>query len=165
MILIAIGANLPGPEGETPRAACIQAAEAVSALAGLRAVALSPWYRTAPVPRADQPDYCNGVLRLEGEAAPEPLLHALHAIEARFGRMREAVNAARTLDLDLIEWHGLVRTEAPPLLPHPRAHLRAFVLRPILDIAADWMHPVLGLNAAQLLVDVADQPVAPWDPP
>jgi 2-amino-4-hydroxy-6-hydroxymethyldihydropteridine diphosphokinase len=164
MILVAIGGNLPAADGTPARISCARAAEAVADLPGLTPVALSPWYRTAPVPRADQPDYCNGMLRLEGEADPEALLAALHRIEAQFGRERQAVNAARTLDLDLIEMNWLVR-QAPPILPHPRAHLRAFVLRPILDIAPDWVHPVLKLDAARLLAGIAGQLVVPWDQP
>jgi 2-amino-4-hydroxy-6-hydroxymethyldihydropteridine diphosphokinase len=165
MILIAIGGNLPAVDGPPARVSCERAAGAVADLPGLAPVALSPWYRTAPIPRADQPDYCNGMLRLEGEADPEALLAALHRIETQFGRQRHAINAARTLDLDLIEMNGLIRNPSSPVLPHPRAHLRAFVLRPILDIAPDWVHPVLKLDAARLLAGIAGQIVVPWDQP
>ncbi len=163
MILVAIGANLPAPGGISVRMSCAEAAEAVGRLPGLRPVKLSPWYRTAPVPAADQPDYCNGALRLEGNGDPAMLLAALHGIEAQFARTRGAVNAARTLDLDLIEMNGLVRRDPPPILPHPRAHLRAFVLRPVLDIAPDWVHPVLQLDAARLLAGIAGQTLGFWD--
>jgi 2-amino-4-hydroxy-6-hydroxymethyldihydropteridine diphosphokinase len=164
MILVAIGANLPAPDGTPARISCVKAAEAVSLLPWLRPVALSRWYRTAPMPAADQPDYCNGMLRLEGQADPVMLLAALHGIEARFARKRGVADAARTLDLDLIEMNGLIRDD-PPILPHPRAHLRAFVLRPILDVAPDWVHPVLRRGAARLLAEVAAQTVEMWDQP
>lgn len=163
MILVAIGANLPGPDGAPPDETCARAADALAGLPGLRLEALSPWYRTAPIPRADQPDYCNGVARLEGEAEPAALLAALHRIEAAFGRERGAANAARTLDLDLIELNGLVRRDPPPILPHPRAHERAFVLRPVLDIAPDWVHPLLHLGAGRLLEGIAGQGIARWN--
>lgn len=162
MILIAIGANLPGPAGASPRETCISALDAVRALPGLEFRAVSPWYRTAPVPRdASQPDFCNGVARFSGAAEPEALLAALHRIEARFGRVRSAPNAARTLDLDLIDLNGLVRDAPPPILPHPRAHLREFVLRPLLDVAPDWVHPRSGTAGRSLLDTVPDDKGAP----
>ncbi|MCF3946865.1 2-amino-4-hydroxy-6-hydroxymethyldihydropteridine diphosphokinase [Acidiphilium sp. AL] len=171
MILIAIGANLPGPDGASPRDTCIRALEAVRALPGLEFRAVSPWYRTTPVPRdASQPDFCNGVARFDvarfaGVAEPEALLAALHRIEAEFGRERSVPNAARTLDLDLIDLNGLVRDAPPPILPHPRAHLRAFVLRPLLDVAPDWVHPRSGAAGMSLLDTVpggSDAPIGRW---
>ncbi|HQT83420.1 MAG: 2-amino-4-hydroxy-6-hydroxymethyldihydropteridine diphosphokinase [Acidiphilium sp. 37-64-53] len=166
MLLIAIGANLPGAEGGSPRTTCDQAVHALRNLPDIRFVALSGWYRSAPVPRDDgQPDYCNGVVRFEGEPDPAWLLASLHKIEAEFGRTRSVANAARTLDLDLIDCNGIICTEASLVLPHPRAHLRPFVLQPILDIAPDWVHPDLDLTAAALLAALP-QPAAgsmmPW---
>jgi len=162
MILIAIGANLPGLQGEPANETCRLAAEAVTALPGLQFHSLSQWYRTAPVPKADQPDYCNGVIRMGGQIAPEVLLRQLQEIETRFGRARGAANAARTLDLDIIDLNGITRAAPDPILPHPRAHLRAFVLRPILDVAPDWRHPTLHGGLAALLADLAEQDIEPW---
>ena len=65
-------------------------------------------------------------------------------------------NAARPLDLDLIAMDGLVRAAPDPVLPHPRAHLRDFVLRPLCDVAPDWVHPALGLSAAALLARLGE---------
>lgn len=151
MILVALGGNLPGPDGAPPEETGARAAAAIGRLPGLTPVALSPWYRTAPVPPSGQPDYVNAVLRLSGQAEPETLLAALHGLEAEAGRERGEANAARTLDLDLIELDGLVRPDIPPILPHPRAHLRPFVLVPLLDVAPDWRHPTLGKGATELL--------------
>jgi 2-amino-4-hydroxy-6-hydroxymethyldihydropteridine diphosphokinase len=155
MILVAIGANLPGPGGATPLQTCRAAVLALRDVPGLRPEAMSRWYETAPVPPSDQPNYVNGVARLgriAGTAiSPESLLASLHAIEARFGRRRAGVNAARTLDLDLIDMDGLVRGTPDPILPHPRAHLRAFVLLPLLDVAPGWVHPAKGKSARMLL--------------
>lgn len=163
MILVAIGANLPGGDGVSPREVCQEAAEAVRAIPGLAFVALSHWYRTAPIPRSEQPDYCNGMIRLEGEIAPAALLAALQEIEARFGRARGERNAARTLDLDIIDINGAVRALPDPVLPHPRTHLRAFVLRPLLDVAPGWRHPALRRSVATLLAELPPQPIQPWD--
>jgi 2-amino-4-hydroxy-6-hydroxymethyldihydropteridine diphosphokinase len=162
MILIAIGANLPDPAGEPPLAACQAAAEALGNLPGLTLKAVSGWYRSGAIPHGEQPDFCNGVVRLEGEAAPAELLARLHALEGKFGRERSTPNAARTMDLDLIDLNGMIRATPAPILPHPRAHLRAFVLRPILDVAPDWWHPTLRASVTTLLVDLPQQDISPW---
>ena len=153
--LVAIGANLPGPDGASALETCRRAAEALRHLPGLRLAALSAWYRTAPVPPSGQPDYVNGVARLEGWADPAAMLAALQHIEQAHGRQRGVADAARTLDLDLIALGGLVRSAPDLVLPHPRTHLRRFVLAPLCDVAADWVHPVLGRSAAELLAGLA----------
>src|SRR5213592_3668864 len=149
VILVAIGANLPGRDGAPPLEACRLAAAALDALPGLRLRALSHWYLSAPVPPSAQPPYVNAValLQVEPGAAkldPGVLLATLQAMEAAAGRVRGEPNAPRTLDLDIIamgEGGQLVRTTPDPVLPHPRAHERAFVLVPLLDVAPDWIHP------------------------
>jgi 2-amino-4-hydroxy-6-hydroxymethyldihydropteridine diphosphokinase len=83
----------------------------------------------------------------------------LQACEARAGRLRGAANAARPLDLDIIDMGGMVRDAPDPVLPHPRAHLRAFVLRPLRDVAPGWVHPRLGVTVSALLEGVAEQDV------
>lgn len=151
MILVAIGANLPGPGGEPPVETCRRSLIEIERLPGLRIVALSRWYRTAPVPASDQPDYINGVVGLMGMVDPANLLRELQAIEQICGRIRGVPNAARTLDLDIIDMDGLVRDAPDPILPHPRAHERAFVLRPLREVAPDWVEPRLGQSVEALL--------------
>jgi 2-amino-4-hydroxy-6-hydroxymethyldihydropteridine diphosphokinase len=163
MILIAIGANLPGVEGGSARMTCERAAARLREMPDLLHVALSPWYRTVPIPKSGQPDYCNGVIRLEGDPRPADLLAELQEIELDFGRMRAEPNAPRTLDLDIIDLNGAIRAVPDPVLPHPRAHLRAFVLRPILDVAPAWRHPTLRIGVATLLAGLPEQGVRPWD--
>lgn len=167
MILVAIGANLPGPDGAPAIETCRRAAAALDALPGLRLRALSRWFATAPVPPTPGvPDYVNGVALLAprpGAAAPDPaaLLAALQGIEAAFGRVRPYPNAPRTLDLDLLDLGGLVRAGPDPVLPHPRLQERGFVLAPLCDIAPGWGHPVLGVTAAELLAGLPPQGVRP----
>ena len=143
-ILVAIGANLHGQQGQTPRQACDWAVDRLAMLPGLQVVARSRWYRSSPVPPSGQPDYINGVVRLAGNAEPRGLLAALHAIEAEAGRVRTQVNAARTLDLDLLAIDDLVIVGDGLVLPHPRLQDRAFVLLPLAEVAPDWVHPLLG---------------------
>jgi 2-amino-4-hydroxy-6-hydroxymethyldihydropteridine diphosphokinase len=70
-------------------------------------------------------------------------------------------NAARTLDLDIVAMDGLVREAPDPQLPHPRAHLRAFVLLPLRDVAPGWVHPVLGRRVEALLAALPPQDIRP----
>ena len=150
MILIALGANLPGRFGSA-LAACQFGLARLAEVPGLRVVGCSAFYRTAPVPASDQPDFINAVAACTGDVAPDVLLAALHTIEAEAGRVRGMVNAARVLDLDLIDWHGVTREAPPPVLPHPRAHLRGFVLLPLREVAPDWRHPVSGETVTEMI--------------
>ncbi len=162
MILIALGANLPAPGDLQPDMTCDAGVAAICGIPGLEFVAVSAWYRTKPIPKSDQPDFCNGIVRMEGNIAPAALMQKLQEIEARFGRVRGVLNAARTLDLDIIDLNGMIRAVPAPILPHPRAHLRAFVLRPILDVAPGWRHPTLRQGVSSLLSDLAPQGIEPW---
>jgi 2-amino-4-hydroxy-6-hydroxymethyldihydropteridine diphosphokinase len=162
MILVAVGANLPRPDGASALDTCRDAVRVLAELPGTRLESVSRWYESEPIPPSGQPKYINGVARLERvpEAlaspgvSPGPLLAALQAIEARFGRRRAEPNAARTLDLDLIDMDGVVRDTPDPILPHPRAHLRAFVLLPLLEVAPDWVHPRTGRTGRAWLAEI-----------
>lgn len=150
MLLVGLGANLPY-QGGTALDTCRWAATRLDCIPGLRLCALSRWYRTMPVPPSGQPDYINAAAHLTGSIAPEALLLALQAIEAEAGRQRSVANAARTLDLDIIAMDQIVRNAPDPVLPHPRAHQRGFVLAPLADVAPDWFHPRLRLPLSALL--------------
>ncbi|MBR0656719.1 2-amino-4-hydroxy-6-hydroxymethyldihydropteridine diphosphokinase [Plastoroseomonas arctica] len=164
-MLVAIGANLPGPDGASALETCRRAARLLDGICGLHLVALSRWWESAPIPPAPgMPPYVNGVALLAGEAVPEAVLNALHAIEDRFGRVRPFANAPRTLDLDLIDAGGRVLDGPGLVLPHPRAHLRAFVLRPLAEVSPGWVHPRSGLPVGALLDKVAAQDARPLSP-
>jgi 2-amino-4-hydroxy-6-hydroxymethyldihydropteridine diphosphokinase len=155
MILVAVGANLPASGGREPIETCRQAVAAMNLLPGLRVRGLSRWYESAPVPPSGQPPYVNAVVHLAVEHGavidPAALLAQLMAIETANGRTRGVANAARTLDLDIIAMGGLVRSAPDPILPHPRAHERAFVLAPLAEVAPAWRHPVLHRSVSDLL--------------
>ena len=136
---VGLGANL----GDDLGATLTQAALHLAALPGTRVVALSSAWRSAPVD-ATGPDFLNAVAALDTELAPLALLDALQAIEQAHGRERPYRNAPRTLDLDLL-LHGDVVMDTPRLtLPHPRLGQRAFVLRPLLEIAPALAHLARG---------------------
>jgi 2-amino-4-hydroxy-6-hydroxymethyldihydropteridine diphosphokinase len=140
---------------------CERAVRAVAGLAYVEGCTVSRWYSTAPVPPGPQPRYINGVVRCAGAVEPERLLADLHALERAAGRVRGAPNAARTLDLDIIDMHAIVRAAPDPILPHPRAHERAFVLYPLRDVAPDWVHPRLRLSIAALIAALPPQDIFP----
>lgn len=150
MILVGIGSNLAAPGFSSPLAT---AAAALARFAEIGAVSrrCSRWYETAPVPPSDQPWYVNAVAIVETPLMPAVLLEALLALEIRFGRQRSLPNAARTLDLDLLAYDNEIIDTPHLTLPHPRLHLRRFVLEPLCEIASDWRHPCLGSTAAELL--------------
>src|SRR5262249_19382772 len=105
-----------------------------------------------------QPHYINAIVACNvGVHAPDQLVKVLQEIEQRFGRVREQRWGARTLDLDLIDLDGLVGDFDGVVLPHPRAHERAFVLAPLAEVAPDWRHPVLHKSAAELLAALPDR--------
>ena len=106
----------------------------------------SRWYTSQPVPPSDQPWYVNGVVAVETALAPMALLDALLAVEAGFGRHRGVPNAARTLDLDLLDYDGTQCAGERLALPHPRLHERRFVLAPLAEIAPAMAPSAIGEN-------------------
>lgn len=154
MILIAAGSNLPFC-GVDSQDLVLHSFSAIGRFADI--VAQSPLYESPAWPNAADPPFVNAVLRIDTDIPPATLLAALHAVEAAFGRTRSARNAPRTLDLDLIAYGDVVSTA--PVLPHPRALSRAFVLAPLADIAPDWRPPGSRHTVAALCDSLADRAV------
>jgi 2-amino-4-hydroxy-6-hydroxymethyldihydropteridine diphosphokinase len=123
---------------------------------------LSPLYRTAPIGSEEaQPDYINGVAACRTNLAPEALMRWLLETERQFGRDRGKDvmrNSPRTLDLDLLLYDTVVMDTPLLVLPHPRLHQRAFVLRPLLDVMPNMSVPGLG-QLDQYLPQVANQAI------
>lgn len=148
---IGLGANL----GDAP-ATLLLAADKLANSKGVTHLRLSPLYRTAPI-ESSGPDYINAVAALQTCLEAHELLDALQAIEQLHGRERPYRNAPRTLDLDLL-LYGEQHIATPRLeVPHPRMHLRAFVLQPLSDLAPD-LH-LAGRSLPELLKTCADQPL------
>ena len=150
MILVGIGSNLAAPGYGSPQDT-VEAAVAALPRVGVAVVGRSPWYLSEPMPASDQPWFVNGVAAVATDLPPPALLARLLALETRFGRERIARNAARSLDLDLLDYDGHQCSTASLTLPHSRLHERRFVLVPLRDIAPDWRHPQLGMTAAELV--------------
>ena len=151
-IFIGAGANLAHPTYGFPRET-LEAAFQELGRRGVQVLRVSPWYSTAPVPASDQPWYQNAVIEVATDLGPDKLLATLHEVEEAFGRVRTVANAARMIDLDLLDFRGEIAPESPEraTLPHPRLATRAFVLRPLADLAPDWRHPVTGEPIRALL--------------
>ncbi len=163
-VLIGLGANLSHPRHGGPRAT-LEAALAGLEGSDIRIHARSRWYRSAPVPASDQPWFVNGVAALETALEPAVLLARLHELEAAFGRRRGQRNAARTLDLDLLDFRGRISEPGErPELPHPRLAGRAFVLLPLAEVAPGWRHPVSGQRIEAMIADLPlDQRAEPLE--
>lgn len=154
MILVALGANLPDEHGREARETLRAALDTLAAQPDIRLAAASRLWESAPVPMSDQPWFVNAVAAVETALPPRALLDRLHGIEAAFGRVRRIRWEARVLDLDLIAYDDLVCGDDQAsglVLPHPRLAERAFVLRPLSDIAPDWHHPATGEGLATML--------------
>ena len=161
MILIGLGSNLESAGGHST-VQNIKNALAYCETRGIRILQSSRFYETAPVPADDTPWYVNAVAEVSTELPARDLLTRLLAIETQLGRVRGTQNAPRIIDLDLLDFKGWITTEKNLILPHPRMTERAFVLRPLNDIAPSWRHPVSGKSAIRLLHEFkADQIVRP----
>jgi len=150
---VGIGSNLDDPVKQVQTAF-----DELAALPATRLAARSSLYRSAPVGYAAQPEFVNAVAGLDTSLAARELLAELQRIEERHGRRRSFANAPRTLDLDLL-LYGREEISAPALtVPHPRMHERAFVLRPLVEIAPQIEIPGIGA-ARDRLPRCAGQPV------
>jgi 2-amino-4-hydroxy-6-hydroxymethyldihydropteridine diphosphokinase len=150
---IGIGSNLDEPKSHVGLAF-----EDLAQIPGTSVVKRSSLYRSGPVGYADQPDFVNAVAGIETSLPASRLLAELKEIEARHGRQRSFRNAPRPLDLDILLYGELTLSLAHLTLPHPRMHERAFVLKPLLEIAPETVIPGVG-SVKDCLEKVADQKV------
>lgn len=155
MILIALGANLPHLAGQP--ADTLKRALGELERQGVEIREVSAFYETPAWPDPADPAFVNAVAAVKTSLQPVELLMLLHGVETAFGRLRSAANAARTLDLDLLDYDGRVMAEPELTLPHPRMVSRSFVLVPLRDVAPGWRHPVTGQGLAELLAALPDR--------
>ncbi|NBV21543.1 MAG: 2-amino-4-hydroxy-6-hydroxymethyldihydropteridine diphosphokinase [Proteobacteria bacterium] len=157
LAFVALGGNLGAAQANV-----CAAMELLAALAATPLLRSSLW-RTTPVDcPPGSPDFINAAVAFTPlpHFTPETLLAELHKLEREFGRQPKVVlNEARPLDLDLIAWGGEVRNTPTLILPHPRAHLRRFVLEPLCELAPNLVLPGQIKTIAQLLADLRSDEV------
>ena len=122
---------------------------------GINLIKISKWYKSEPYPKLYQPWYVNAVAKITTKETSENLIKNLHKIENTFGRKRNKQNESRTLDLDIIDYNGIIKTDYP-ILPHPRMHIRKFVILPLRDIEPEWLHPNFNTKINDLILQCTD---------
>ena len=152
LAFIALGSNL-----DQPKSKILQAMNNLAELSDQPLLRSSLW-ETSPVDcPPGSPPFINAVIGLvpRGNETPESLLRKLQKLETGFGRKRKKIlNEARPLDLDLIAFGKETRTDKNLVLPHPRAHLRRFVLQPLTEIAPNYRLPHQSRTVSQLLAEL-----------
>lgn len=168
-IAVALGANLPSRHSSVANT-LTSALALIAESRGFSVIRTSRWFRSPAFPPGSGPDFVNGATLIESELEPDQILGVLHEIEERLGRERNRRWAPRVCDLDLLfhadlilpdrrtveDWieidRGKAQVVAPPrlILPHPRLHERAFVLVPLMDVAPEWRHPVIGRTIREM---------------
>jgi 2-amino-4-hydroxy-6-hydroxymethyldihydropteridine diphosphokinase len=139
---------------------CDRAMRLLGLLPDTQVIAVSSLYETEPVPDAGAPGegwFLNGVVQIETDITPQSLLTVCREIERSLGRDREHRSGPRTLDLDLLLYGNCVVQEQELAVPHPRLHLRRFVLEPLVELEPTLVHPLLKQTVSQLLAQLTDK--------
>lgn len=150
---IALGANLSNPKDNFQLALDDMQGEGI-----IVEQVSSLWHSPAWPAGLGHPDYINAVAKIRTNLSPEELLALLHRIESKYGRERTVLNAPRPLDLDIVDYGGVLLS-GDLNLPHPRALLRPFVLLPLIEIDENWVHPISKESAFQALEKLTSQDV------
>ena len=161
-VFISIGSNM-GDKYDN----CIKGIEFLNRLDHTSVTDVSPFYQTDPVDFTDQDWFVNGMVKITTGLSPVELMADLKAIEQAMGQFEKAVRfGPRLIDLDIVFYDNLVMNQETVILPHPRMHKRRFVLKPLCDIDASIIHPVLK-QTAQILLDElkeGEQNILPYAP-
>ena len=151
LVFIGLGSNQGDREGYLSRA--IEALR----VSGLEPRLRSSIYRTDPLEVIDQEEFLNQVVGCPTALPPEKILEICLTVEKSLGRSRTLDKGPRTIDLDLLLCGDDIREDGTLRVPHPRMHLRRFVLVPLVEIAPGARHPILKKSAAELLESCPDR--------
>ena len=151
-VFISIGSNL-GDKYDN----CLKGIERLNQLSHTTVTAVSAFYQTDPVDFTDQDWFVNGMIKISTGLAPIELMASLKGIERALGQFEKAVRfGPRLIDLDIVFYDNLVMNQDTVILPHPRMHKRRFVLKPLCDIDAQLVHPVLNRTVQSLLNELKE---------
>ena len=156
--VLAIGSNIKSPKGIDPIKNCNDAIKEFSKFK-INIVQRSSWYISEPIPKSTQPKFYNLVLSCNANHNVNKILKIIHIVEKKFGRLRIFKNMPRCIDLDIISFNGNVKKSLLLKIPHPRMHLRKFVLLPLFEIDSHWLHPLLKKNIKFFLEKVKSQKI------
>ena len=156
---VGLGSNLGNDRNgifESPKQQLLNAIQSIDNQTTIHLLKTSPFYQTQAIGPGDQPDYINAAIKIETSLSAHQLLLALQSIENQQGRVRKERWGARTLDLDILVFDQLIENSEQLILPHPRAHERAFVLAPLNDLDPNLVIPKRG-NISSLLANCSMQ--------
>ena len=156
---VGLGSNLGNDRNgifESPKQQLLNAIQSIDNQTTINLLRTSPFYQTQAIGPGDQPDYINAAIKIETSLSAHQLLLALQNIENQQGRARKERWGARTLDLDILVFDQLIENSEQLILPHPRAHERAFVLAPLNDLDPNLVIPKRG-NISSLLANCSMQ--------
>ena len=153
---IAVGSNIDSPEGFSPVKNCNDAFNELSKF-NINIIQKSSWYLSEPIPKSSQPKYYNSVLLCDTNYNVQKIFKIIQTVEKKFGRIRVFKNMSRCIDIDIISFNRIVKNSLLLTIPHPRMHLRKFVLLPLFEIDANWSHPLLKKNIKFFLKKVSHQ--------
>ena len=142
MILLNIGSNLDSIKGD--RLFNLKKTLELIRLENIKIIKISSIYETPSYPNENYPKFLNIGLEVKCSYSPKNLIIKLNKIEKKLQRTRGVKNQPRTCDIDLIDFNGEILNSKELIIPHPKAHLRNFVLFPINEISPSWIHPILN---------------------
>ena len=156
--VISVGSNINSPKGIKPIKNCNKAINELSKF-NINIIQKSSWYLSEPIPKSYQPKYYNSVFLCNSNQNVYKVLKIIQIVEQKFGRVRVFKNMPRCIDLDIISYNGNVKNSLLLKIPHPRMHLRKFVLMPLFEIDSHWLHPLLKKNIQFFLEKVKCQKI------
>ena len=156
--IIAVGSNINSPEGFYPIENCNKAINELSKF-NIKIIQKSSWYLSEPIPKSSQPKYYNSVFLCNSNHDVNKVLKIIQIVEQKFGRVRFFKNMPRCIDLDIISFNKDIKNSLLLTVPHPRMHLRKFVLLPLVEIDSNWSHPLLKKNIKYFLKKVKHQKI------
>ncbi len=155
-LIIGIGGNISSDDGSHPIEVAIKAINSLKDYS-IEVTKQSSWYETEPIPKSDQPNFFNCIIFANTTLDELNVLKSLHEIEHFNGRRRKRINEARVIDLDLIDYSNKILISNEIIIPHPRAHQRRFVMEPLAELDANWIHPILKTNVCEILKRLDNQ--------